>query len=278
MSVVHGVRPEGVASGLEQWGSSGALLPTLAVLAALAVLVWPSRASGRGSGQGVEERRAVLRGPTGGRRARGGDERGPLRPLRGAGAWLFDRWRRSGDRWSEEVRILDGLAAGLEAGLPTAQALAVTLEAAASGGRRSWEWEPLVRAAREGQDLATAWARVGRRTGSHVLEGVARSWRVAASTGAPLATAVRSSAASAREHRRLARAIRSASAGARATVLVLSLLPVAGVAMAALIGIGPMELYGSPVSAASAALGVVLLGVGHLIVHRLVRHVMKGLE
>lgn len=48
--------------------------------------------------------------------------------------------------------------------------------------------------------------------------------------------------------------------------------------MAALIGIGPAELYASPISLTAAVLGLALLALGHLAVHRMVRRVLRGLQ
>ena len=260
------------------------LVVLVAVLAASAVLVLPARgpeagpgagvvgpgpgaagpgaagpgAAGAGAGQGGERDRAGSAAP-------GPDPLGRLRArLAGRAAWQ-----------AEEIRLLDSLAAGLEAGLPTERALSVSLEGA--GARRPRAWQELERAAAQGLALAPAWSRVARRSGSSSAAAVARAWSVAATTGAPLAAAVRSSAAAARERQRLRQAIRTATAGARATVLVLTLLPVAGVGMATLIGMGPTELYASPLSLGAGVVGLALLVVGHLVVRALVARVLRGL-
>ncbi|HSP60119.1 MAG TPA: hypothetical protein VLO09_03580, partial [Ornithinimicrobium sp.] len=70
---------------------------------------------------------------------------------------------------AEEVLVLDGLAAALEAGLPTGQALHLALDDGEQPGRRAWSWDELRRASGEGQPLAPVWARVARRTGSPTL-------------------------------------------------------------------------------------------------------------
>lgn len=175
---------------------------------------------------------------------------------------------------AEHVQLLDGLAAALDAGLSTGHALRVALESARPAAGRD-PWSELARAAADGQPLAPAWARLARRTRSRTAASVARAWAVAAATGAPLAAAVRFSAHEARERHRLERAVEVATAGARATASVLGLLPVAGVGLAALLGIGPAALYGAPLGALSAGLGLVLLGLGHAVVRRMVRGVLK---
>ncbi|MGC5582783.1 type II secretion system F family protein [Ornithinimicrobium sp. W1679] len=175
---------------------------------------------------------------------------------------------------AEEVLLLDGLAAALEAGLPTGRAVHLALGPAQPRGGSARAWDELRRTADEGQPLAPVWARVARRTGSPTVAAVARAWTVAGATGAPLAAAVRTSAEAARERRRLHRAVEVATAGARATARVLALLPVAGLGMAALLGIGPRELYAHPLGAGAAVTGVVLLVGGHLLVGRMVARVV----
>ncbi|MDO5740670.1 MAG: type II secretion system F family protein [Ornithinimicrobium sp.] len=233
----------------------------LAVLAVLSVLLWPSRAA---------DRPVIHDAATGPARGQG------VTPL--ADRLASIRRLRSRGPERQEVMLLDGVAAALEAGLPTEQALAVVLDAQSRSAGESSAWAELRRAAREGQALAPAWARLARRTASPTVMSVSRAWAVASATGAPLAAAARSSAQAARERHRLQRAIQIATAGARATALVLSLLPIAGVGLAAIVGIGPAALYASPVALASAGVGLGLLVVGHLLVGRLVAGVVRGVR
>lgn len=186
-------------------------------------------------------------------------------------------WSRRGHRWAEEeVGLLDGLASALDAGLPADHALLVAVEAR-PGGQPPPGWGELEQAALAGQPLAPVWGRVARRTSSTTAASVSRAWAVATRTGAPMAAAVRSSAAAARERRRLLQAVRVGTAGARATVLVLTALPVLGIGLASVLGITPVQLYGDPFGATSALVGLTLLGVGHLVVARLVARVTRGL-
>lgn len=174
----------------------------------------------------------------------------------------------------QEIHLLDALAAALEAGLPTHQALTLALDSAASAGEVPESWADLRRSAALGLPLAQAWARLARRSGSPTLGAAARAWGVATASGAPLATSVRSGAHAARERARLVRAVEVATAGARASVTVLSLLPVAGVGLAAVLGVGPAQLYGTVPAVASATLGVVLLVVGHAVTRAMVGRVL----
>lgn len=250
-------------------GSAGPVLDVagLAVLAAMvlaataALLAAPDRGA-------VGDPSAATGGDGAGRRQLGGGWSTLRRRL-------GDRSRASGDRAdAEEVLVLDGLAAALEAGLPTEHALHLVLGVDARPGRGGC-WDELRRAAGDGQPLTPVWARVARRAGSPTLAAAARAWTVAGATGAPLASAVRTGSRAARERRRLHRAVEVATAGARATGRVLTLLPLAGVALAWLLGIGPVELYAHPLATGAAGAGVLLLGVGRLLVGRLVADVVR---
>lgn len=244
--------------------SSLALSVLVAALVAGAVLVWPVAPT--------PPPRPQPGGPAGDSVRRGGRSH----------RYLLDRLRARrpvGRSGVDEVQLLDGLAAALEAGLPTDQAVGMALETVTpDGAGGSAAWADLARAAGEGQLLAPAWARVARRTGSPTAATVSRAWTVAAATGAPVAAAVRTSAHAARERRRLVRVVEVATAGARATATVLGMLPVAGVGLAALLGVGPVTLYSHPLALASAGLGLVLLVVGHLLVRRMVGHVLAGVS
>lgn len=253
-------------------GQLSQLVPLgLAVLALVAVLTWPARCvvrRGRPAPDGPLLNEQTARDPDGQGRSWAAHLRLRFERARA-------RWFGAEARSREEVALLEGLAAALEAGLPTEHAVSVVLEVHDRGRGRAWE--PLSLAASRGQALAPAWARVARWTASPTVASVARAWVVASATGAPLAEAVRSSASAARERHRLRQAVRTATAGARATVLVLSLLPLAGLGLAAAIGVGPVRLYADPVALAAALVGLTLLGLGHLVVQRMVGRVLKGL-
>ncbi|GGK57807.1 type II secretion system F family protein [Ornithinimicrobium pekingense] len=270
-----------------------------AFLAAGAVLTWPGRSSHASPDQD-EAPTCGIAAPVAGTGTHTGDgDRFPRRHRPGRAAFLargarpglpgtaldvfLRRLRRPGARaagrahaMSEEVQLLDGLAAALEAGLPTEHAVQVAL-APVGAGPAAGHWAELAREAREGHPLGAAWQRLARRTCSPTAASVARAWTVASTTGAPVAAAVRSSAHAARERRRLERAVETATAGARATATVLGLLPLAGVGLAALVGVGPTTLYSDPLAMGSAGLGVVLLLTGHLVVRRMVSSVLRGL-
>ncbi|WP_151525755.1 type II secretion system F family protein [Serinicoccus kebangsaanensis] len=253
---------------LEQIGT-GWLVPALAVTAGAAVLV-------------------LLRGaPDLAREQAGASGRpgAPGRPRAGAGALLRrvlpGTAARAGldRRTAEELDVVDTIAAALETGLPVPRAVAL-----ATDGRprahpgRATDWEALARASLDGQSLVPTWERVARSSDSPTLSSVARAWQVASRTGAPLAAALRVSAHAARERQRLERAVDTASAGARATATVLTWLPLAGIGLSAVVGIGPASLYATPVAWACLAAGATLLLVGQVMVRRLMVTVLQDVR
>lgn len=248
------------------------LVVLISALAAGAVLLWsgPRRPTGQGSGP----RDLPGPGPATGEDdrvagARPGEDRADPPWWRRALAG-----RRSARARSTELALVDGLAAALESGLPVPRAVGLVVRDG-SAGPASQAWAGLARAADEGQQLAPAWQRLARQTGSPVLSSVARAWQVAALTGAPLADALRVSAHVARERHRLHRAVEVATAGPRATVAVLTLLPLAGMGLAAVLGASPAALYGHPVAQASAGCGAVLILLGQVWVRRMVSAVVR---
>ncbi|WP_157621770.1 type II secretion system F family protein [Serinicoccus hydrothermalis] len=254
--------------------ASAVLVVLLAVLAAMAALVGLAPPAARDA--------SPLAAPeqSDGRSRRTGSP--------GAGRSRVLRWRtRAGRRAARaersatlELAVVGTIAAALEAGLPVARAvaLAVPERAGDADAAEGPDWQPLARAAGEGQQLAPVWGRLGHVTGSPTLAAVARSWAVATRSGAPIADALRVSAHVARERQRLERAVGAASAGARATATVLTWLPVAGVALSAVLGVGPVALYGTPPALLCLGAGAVLLLVGQLLVRRLVAQVMADVR
>lgn len=243
-------------------------LLVIATLAALAVVAWPGGHT-EAVAPGREESLPVT----------GSDVRTSRRSASGtreAAQELVRRFTRGRGGTDWEVHLLDALAAALEAGMPTDAALRLALDTAGDNGHLPEAWSELRRAAALGLPLAPSWARLARRTGSPTVAAAARAWAVSTATGAPLAAAIRSSAHASREGRRLDRAVEIATAGARATATVLALLPLGGIGLAALMGIGPSSLYGSTAALVSAGAGLALLLLGHLVVRTMVGRVSAG--
>ena len=135
----------------------------------------------------------------------------------------------------------------------------------------------LTAAAARGEGLAPVWAEWARLTRAPEIAFVASAWALSEQHGAPLAVAVERGAAGLREARARQRRVQVAVAGPRATVTVLTVLPLTGPAFGLACGIDPVTLYlGSPVGAASATVGVALIVIGRLWCGRMVRRAVAS--
>lgn len=245
------------------------------VLATLMVLMWPARPSRRAASALIRAPADSGAGPVAARLVVRGAARS-VRESRATGVSPWDRLRRWRHRGvalpvDELLPLLDGLAAALRAGLPAADAL--DLVSADLSVRVQELVGPVRAAARTGYPCATAWNRVARESASPDLALLARTWGVSEQLGAPLADGVDSAARGLRSRRELASRLTAATAGARTTATILTALPVAGLGLAALMGIGPAVLYGTPVAVASLVLGCVLLAIGRVVVQRMISQV-----
>ena len=125
--------------------------------------------------------------------------------------------------------------------------------------------------------LGPLWQEAAGAAGSAELLFLAQAWSLTEDMGAPLAQAVRTTARMVEARIAYERRLAAAVAGAKATVNVLTVLPVGGPVLALVVGIGPSELYaGSPLTQGSLALGLSLGAVGRWWVHRMVRAVACG--
>lgn len=242
------------------------------VVLAGSVLVWPV------GGQAAEARRVLGEAALEGRSA---PERGQrwaqLREVWGSDpVELFHAWRRrrrSGSSVSSAVSLLEGVAPALEAGLTPS--VAVRLSGATLGPSIDPLTTRLVAELSEsgerGAPMAPVWRSWAAAEGSAELRFVAAAWQLSELTGAPLADAVHRAVASVHQARERARRVHIAVAGPRATVVVLSVLPLTGPLFGLACGVSPTELYlASPLSSAAAALGLALIWVGRRWCRRLV--------
>jgi tight adherence protein B len=207
---------------------------------------------------------------------------------------LYRRWRLRRDRehlLDGVLVLLDSMAPALAMGLPPARALALAAEATSSdpveagrsrGGRRGFTeldrlTGSLTAAASRGGGLAAVWSEWARLTRAPEIAFVASAWALSERHGAPLAVAVERAAAGLREARARQRKVRVAVAGPRATVTVLTVLPLTGPAFGLACGIDPASLYlGSRIGALSAVLGVALIVVGRLWCWRMIRRAVAS--
>lgn len=258
----------------------------LVILVMAVVLVWPARvdplellASRDMAGARVRRRRPVVRVP----------------------------WRvRPPLVTPEEVlALLEGLAPALGAGLSPAESLLLVVRLnvgeqragfASGGGDRqpsggggaaahavrphedAWQDQlaEVGRLAREGVPLAPVWRELAERHGSAELLLLAQAWALSERVGSALSDAVLTVTAMVRARLRQQRRVSAAAAGAKATMNLLTLLPVGGVGVALMVGVSPDELYlQSPASVGCLAAGLFLLAAGRWTVRRLVRRSLE---
>lgn len=239
------------------------------LLCLAAVLLWPSR------GRAASARDVLGAAAPGERGARDPSSWGTL--WREDPVEILRRWRlrrRPADVEAAALALLDATAPALAAGL--SPGAAVRLAGGSHAGASIPELHRFVReldaAATAGLPSSAAWAGLAERSGSRPIAFVASAWRLSERTGAPLAAAVERAADALREARTRRRRVAVAAAGPRATVLVLTLLPLAGPLFGLACGISPRELYlGSPISLGSVLSGAVLVLLGRLWCRRLVR-------
>lgn len=236
-----------------------------------AVLLWPGRLSARRAHDALTLVTARPDEPSG--------SSGRLRRL----AWnddpvqVFQQWRasrRAGDVEAAALALLDAAGPALQAGLTPAAAvrLAVTSAHSLPSVELHRFVEGLEDAARAGLPASGAWAELARRSGSGAVAFVAGAWRLSEVTGAPLAEAVERAAEGLRDARARRRRVAVAVAGPRATVVVLTALPLTGPLFGLACGLSPIELYlGSSLASVSVVAGALLVVIGRLWCRRLVR-------
>jgi tight adherence protein B len=105
------------------------------------------------------------------------------------------------------------------------------------------------------------------------LEVVAAAWTLADTAGVALADAVELAARLLRESRTRQARLEVLLAGPRATMLLLTVLPMAGPLVGLLFGIDPLTLYGgSSLALGSLCCGLALLVLGRIWCRALLRH------
>ncbi|MFD3536281.1 type II secretion system F family protein [Streptomyces sp. NPDC058664] len=189
---------------------------------------------------------------------------------------LVGRWlraaghRKEREARAERVAALCGAVVGeLRAGWQPAQALA---SAARETGALDGEEAAVLAAARFGGDVPDALRRAAGQGGAEGLAGMAACWQVAVDGGAGLAAGLDRLEAALRDHREQRERLRAELAGAWATVVVLAVLPVAGVALGAALGADPLRvLLHTPAGLGCLVVGGALEAAGLWWAARIVR-------
>lgn len=169
--------------------------------------------------------------------------------------WLRGRARRrQRERAADTVAALCGTVVGeLRAGQEPGQALlaglrecaAAELQAGGGPGVGAWLGDAeaaVLAAARFGGDVPAALRRAADGPGLEGLSGMAACWRVAVDGGTGLAAGLDRLETALRADRRRREELRAQLAGAWSTVVVLALLPVAGLGLGAALGAEPLRV------------------------------------
>ncbi len=224
----------------------GGSVLTAAVAAALCCLVWPGRHGDGGTGVGSS----------------GSD--------RTTASWVdraVARARHVMARAPDEAWVADFaevVAVGLDAGLDLPAAALASARSPGVQARAPWLAPHLRSSVESGRGVTT------------VLEGhphlgdaarrdlalLVAAWRLAEDVGAAASAVTASAAASVRERRAAADRTAVVVAGPRASMLLLSALPLAGPAAALLVGLSPGRLYDSTASRLLGATGLLLTALG----------------
>lgn len=178
--------------------------------------------------------------------------------------------RKERDHRAERVVALCGAVAGeLRAGLQPGQALLFGARSTRALGQAE---AAVLAAARFGGDVPGALNAAARQPGAEGLAGFAACWRVAVDSGAGLAAGLDRLEAALRAERDQRHDLAAQLAGAWSTVVLLALLPVAGLGMGWALGADPLDvLFHTPGGIACLAAGGLLEAAGLFWAGRIVR-------
>ena len=198
----------------------------------------------------------------------------------GSRGWPAWRRRRVADDSVDLLALVEAVLPALQAGLAPGAALGLAADATTSGGPSGPTAalaHHLAALSAQGLPIGPLWAQAATAWQSRELRLLAQAWSLTEDLGAPLAEAVLTTAGLLRARLRAERRVAAAVAGARATMNVLTALPLGGPFLALALGVGPSELYGSsPLTGGCLAAGGVLVLAGRSWVARMVRAVTRG--
>ncbi|WP_318208003.1 type II secretion system F family protein [Streptomyces sp. SJL17-1] len=190
-------------------------------------------------------------------------------PVVGRRLRAAERRKEREARAGRVVALCGAVVGELRAGWQPAQALAF---AARETGALGEEEAAVLAAARFGGDVPEALRRAAGQDGADGLAGMAACWQVAVDGGAGLAAGLDRLESALRDHREQRERLRAELAGAWATVAVLAVLPLAGVALGAALGADPLRvLLHTPAGLGCLVVGGALEATGLWWAARIVR-------
>ena len=207
------------------------MTPWVVGLVRAAALVWPGRWAGVGRG--------------------------------GQGTPAWRPWRRTEGGRLQDLESLAGVADLLAMALRSGATPVAAVSVVAAEAPRPWQ--PVLEEVHEELSSGGVAGQVWRR---HVQEhpelgAVAGAWALSEGLGVALAPSMATSAQVLRARVQARRRLEASTAGARATMRMLTLLPLVGLLAGFAFGLTPWEVYGhSAVTMACAVLGLVLTAIG----------------
>lgn len=189
------------------------------------------------------------------------------------------RWRRLGRRTHNAdldalTTMVEGIAPAIAAGVTPATAVATSAlltSATVSTPALRDDLQLLARQSAVGAQLAPLWAGLQQRHGVAALGEVARAWALSEQLGCAIGDALGAATKMMREQLDLERRIAGATAGPRATMQLLTLLPVIGIGVAMVIGVPPWRLYAGRLGLSVLLLGGIFVVAGRLLTRRMIR-------
>lgn len=195
-------------------------------------------------------------------------------PIGGVLRRLPDRPGSSRETESWVADLADLCAICLDAGMPLADAVATAVDAVAevpAGAAALLRGAVANHVGEQGGSLGSAAEETGGGKDADDLRVVLACWELSAGHGVPVAAATRAAARAVRVRGAARRDAATLAAGPRASMLLLTALPLAGPLAAVLLGISPGELYSSALPALSGVVGVALAALGWLWSRRILR-------
>lgn len=191
---------------------------------------------------------------------------------------------RPDDEWVAD--LAEVVAVGLDAGLDLSRAVLTACHAPAVAQRAPWLHDRVAAAVGDGRGVARCLAGpldpplggLSPRPAQRAADGVdvlVRAWRLSEEVGAAASTTTTAAAAVLRSRGADRQRAATLVAGPRASMWLLTTLPLLGPVLGLLAGVGPGRLYGSPLARTSALVGVLFAAVGWLWARRLLRRAQR---
>ncbi len=230
---------------------------------------------------------ALLWPPGAGRPWRRGPEAPAAGPASARGAapgGVLGRWRHpaADEEWVAD--LAEVVVVGLDAGLDLPRAVLAAARSPTVARCVPWLEARLEESVARGQAVADCvGGGAGRGEGESadlpwgpaVLDVLARAWRLSERSGASASATTAAAAAALRAARADRQRAVALAAGPRASMWLLTALPLAGPAVGAVVGVGPARLYVNAAAQVSAVVGVALTLTGWLWARRLLRRAAR---